>query len=58
MNLSTILRIALQAEKDSILFYDEMVKNARFPEAKQIFAQFKAEEQTHVEKIQAMIRTL
>lgn len=57
VSLSTILRIALQAEKDSILFYDEMVKNARFPEAKQIFATFKAEEQGHVEKIQAMIRT-
>lgn len=58
VSLNTILRVALQAEKDSILFYDEMVKNARFPEAKQIFEEFKAEEQNHVEKIQAMIRTL
>lgn len=58
VSLNTILRIALQAEKDSIFFYDEMVKNARFPEAKQIFAEFKAEEQAHVEKIQGMIRTL
>jgi|GEM_PF-636064 len=58
VNLNIILRFALQVEKDAVHFYDEMMKNARFPEAKQIFAEFKAEEQAHVEKIQAMIHTL
>jgi Uncharacterized conserved protein len=58
LTAKSILRIALLAEKDSILFYDEMMKNARFPEAKQVFAELKAEEQSHVEKLQELIRTL
>jgi rubrerythrin len=58
LTTKTILRLALQAEKDSILFYDEMMNNARFPEAKQVFADLKAEEQSHVEKLQEIIRSL
>lgn len=58
LTTKTILRIALQAEKDSILFYDEMMNNAKFPEAKQVFAELKTEEQTHVEKLQELIRAL
>jgi rubrerythrin len=58
LTAEAILRIALQAEKDSILFYDEMMNNARFPDARQIFAELKTEEQTHVAKLQEMIRTL
>jgi len=58
LTTKNILRIAFQAEKDSVLFYDEMMKNARFPEAKQVFAELKAEEQSHIEKLQELIRTL
>jgi rubrerythrin len=50
-----ILALAMQAEKDSVLFYDELANNAKFPEAKKIFALLKAEEQTHVVKIREMI---
>lgn len=50
-----VLETALQAEKDSILFYDEMMNNARFPQAKEIFAELKAEEQTHVVKLREML---
>ncbi len=57
LTLKAILRIALQAEKDSILFYDEMRNSAQFPEAKQIFTELKAEEQSHVEKIQKLIHS-
>ncbi len=53
-----ILQFALQAEKDSILFYDVMMNNAKFPAAKKVFADLKAEEQTHVEKLQELIRTV
>jgi hypothetical protein len=35
-----------------------MMNNAKFPEAKTLFAKLKAEEQVHVEKIQDLIRTL
>ncbi len=56
--VKSILQLALQAEKDSILFYDQMMANAKFPEAKTLFAKLKAEEQVHVEKIQDLLRTL
>lgn len=57
LTTKAILRIALQAEKDAILFYDEMKNNAQFPETKQIFTELKAEEQSHVEKIQRLIHS-
>jgi rubrerythrin len=53
--IQAILGLAIQAEKDSVLFYDELTNNARFPEAQRIFAQLKAEEQSHVVKIREMI---
>jgi len=53
--IQAILAVAMQAEKDSVLFYDELANNARFPEAKKIFIQLKAEEQAHVVKIREMI---
>ncbi len=53
--IQAILALAMQAEKDSVLFYDELTNNAKFPDAKKIFAQLKAEEQSHVVKIREMI---
>lgn len=50
-----ILRMAIQAEKDSILFYDELANKAKFEEARKIFAVLKSEEQTHVVKLREML---
>ena len=50
-----VLQTALQAEKDSVLFYDELATHAKFPEAKEIFRILKTEEQHHVVKIREMI---
>lgn len=54
-SVKSILHTAMQAEKDSILFYDELSRNAKFPEARKIFARLKIEEQGHVVKIREMI---
>ena len=53
-----ILRMAIQAEKDSILFYDELATHSKFPEAKKIFLILKAEEQTHVVKLRQILDAL
>lgn len=53
--VTAILNTALQAEKDSVLFYDELAAHAKFGEAKTVFAMLKAEEQAHVVKIREMI---
>lgn len=50
-----ILRMAIQAEKDSILFYDELAAKAKFEDARKIFAVLKSEEQTHVVKLREML---
>ncbi|MCX7970780.1 MAG: ferritin family protein [Negativicutes bacterium] len=47
-DLGGILRLALQAEKDSILFYDELAANAKFPDSRDVFLKMKKEEQGHV----------
>jgi rubrerythrin len=54
-SVQAILTTALQAEKDSVLFYDELAAHAKFDESRQIFAALKAEEQTHVVKIREMM---
>ena len=53
-----ILYMAIQAEKDSILFYDELASQSKFPEAKKIFKVLKAEEQTHVVKLRQILDAL
>jgi len=55
-SVAAILDVAMQAEKDSILFYDELARNAKFAEAKEVFQLLKEEEQTHVVKLRAMIK--
>ncbi|SDL47863.1 Rubrerythrin [Dendrosporobacter quercicolus] len=47
--------MAIQAEKDSILFYDELAAKAKFEDARKIFAVLKSEEQTHVVKLREML---
>jgi len=53
-----ILYMAIQAEKDSILFYDELANKSKFEEAKKIFTVLKAEEQTHVVKLRQILDAL
>lgn len=54
-NIQAILRTAMQAEKDSILLYDEMARQAKFDDTKRIFEALKAEEQGHVVKLREMV---
>lgn len=56
--IQEILEIAIQAEKDSILFYDELASKSKFEDAKKIFTTLKAEEQTHVVKLRAILDSL
>lgn len=53
-----ILYMAIQAEKDSILFYDELASKSKFPEAKKIFNVLKVEEQAHVVKLREILNSL
>ena len=53
--VQAILQRAMQAEKDSVLLYDEMSRHAKFEDSKKIFELLKAEEQTHVVKLRKMM---
>lgn len=52
-----ILKTAAQAEKDSILLYAELAKNARFSDARQIFHTLLEEEKKHLVKLREIIRS-
>ncbi|KAF1855290.1 hypothetical protein Lal_00001069 [Lupinus albus] len=54
-SVRSILHTAMQAEKDSILLYDELSRNAKFDDARKIFARLKIEEQSHVVKLREMM---
>lgn len=56
--IQDILEMAIQAEKDSILFYDELASKSKFEDAKKIFTTLKAEEQIHVVKLRIILDTL
>lgn len=53
--IQAILQAAMQAEKDSVLFYEELAGRAKFPEAGEIFRLLKSEEQSHIVKLREMI---
>ncbi|NLP41491.1 MAG: ferritin family protein [Veillonellaceae bacterium] len=53
--IDTILAVAMQAEKDSILLYDELAGKSKSEETRKVFAALKAEEQQHVVKLREMI---
>ena len=53
--IDAILAVAMQAEKDSILLYDELAGKSKSEEARKVFAALKAEEQQHVVKLREMI---
>lgn len=53
--IGAVLEVAIQAEKDSILFYDELARHAKFEVARNIFELLKKEEQGHVVKLRTML---
>ena len=53
-----VLQLALEAEKNSVLFYAELVECSKFEKARIIFEKLKKEEQAHVVKITRQIQAL
>ena len=53
-----VLTLAVAAEKDSVLFYAELVECSKFEKARIIFDKLKKEEQGHVVKITKQIKAL
>ena len=53
--VGAVLAAAIQAEKDSILFYDELACHAKFEVARNIFELLKKEEQGHVVKLRIVM---
>jgi rubrerythrin len=56
--ISDILGFALRLEKDSILFYHELLAHAPWPEAKELLEKVIAEERRHVLFIREKLRSL
>lgn len=53
-----ILQLALRIEKDSILFYHELLAHAPWPEARELVEKVIAEERRHVGFIREKLRSL
>lgn len=56
-DIQGVLKIGIQAEKDSILFYTEMIINAKFVEAKDAFRKLLKEEKKHLIDLQTKLNT-
>ena len=56
--VNDVLRLALRFEKESILFYHEMLANAPWPEAKELIEKVIAEERRHVVFIHEKLTSL
>jgi rubrerythrin len=54
----SVLILAVNAEKDSVLFYAALAECSKFPQAREIFERLKKEEQGHVVKISNKIKAL
>jgi len=52
------LKIGIQAEKDSILYYNEAAKNTRFDAGKRTFEQLAIEEKKHLKLLAEQLKTL
>lgn len=57
-NVEDVLLLGMQAEKDSILFYTEMVIHSRLVEAKEAFRKLLAEEKTHLIELRAKLKKI
>lgn len=49
--VENIIKLAMTAEKDSILLYDELARCSKFEVAKTVFLKLKDEEQRHITEI-------
>ncbi|TWH51816.1 ferritin family protein [Sporomusa sp. KB1] len=56
--VGNIIKLALGAEKDSILLYDELAKCSKFEDAKTVFLKLKGEEQRHVTEISHKLKQI
>lgn len=54
---AAILAAAIQSEKDSILYYGEMVRVARGEAARESFREIAAQERTHLSELEQMARS-
>ena len=54
-DITKALELGIQAEKDSILFYTEMIINARYVEAKNAFRRLLKEEKKHLIDLQTRL---
>ena len=54
-DIREVLQIGIQAEKDSILYYTEMIMNARYVEAKNAFRRLLQEEKKHLIDLQSRL---
>jgi rubrerythrin len=54
-DIKEVLRIGVQAEKDSILFYTEMIINAKHVDAKDAFRRLVKEEKKHLIDLQTKL---
>lgn len=54
-SVADILSVGIQAEKDSILFYTEMVINSKYTEAKEAFRRLIREEKKHLIDLQTKL---
>ena len=53
-----IIKLAMGAEKDSILLYTEMENNAKFDSSREVFAKLKQEEHRHVVELSGKFKEL
>ncbi len=52
------LKIGIQAEKDSILYYAEAAKNTKYPAGKMAFEQLASEEKKHLKLLAEQLKVL
>lgn len=57
-DIEDVLNLGIQAEKDSILFYTEMIINSKLPEAKEAFRKLLREEKKHLVDLQTQLLEL
>jgi rubrerythrin len=57
-NTRNIVKLAMGAEKDSILLYDELAKSSKFADAKKVFIKLKGEEQHHVTELSQKLKQI
>lgn len=57
-SVEDVLRLGVQAEKDSILFYTEMIIHSKLVEAKEAFRRLLGEEKKHLTDLQEALHLL